>query len=272
MTDKNSSPKYSFKSPRRQYFSLPFGLVSHLLETEFPHLLLKLQKSCKHFFAKKRVIVVDTLIYLDHSNGVYYIKELGSTDRFKILLDKRFQYWFTRILLRRNYSILRPYIYRLTLTELTMSCQNLSQNDIDFLFSNNKMEKLDFYEVTIRDDVGNPVPVDYILAKIPNVTEIFYWNPCEIYSNELLKKLNSIKFNYKLTEFRIVMQQTSEEIDAEILEEFIKRNLASDGCVSYYLPRNSPEIETVKTKLQQIVDGWVSTDGKKPRCYIRTLS
>ena len=267
MTDemKNSSQKCSIQFPRRQYFSLPFGLVSYLLETESPHLFLKLQKSCKHFFAKKRVILFGKTIYVNHSSEVYCFKNGTS---FKIVLDKGIKYWFTRIRFDSNYSILCSHIYRLTLTKLMMSWQDLSQNDIDFLFFDNKIKTLEFFKVVIRNDVGNPVPIDYILGKVPKVKKIYYWNRCEIYSNELLKKLNSIQFNQKLIEFRLLMQQTSEEIDAEILGEFVKRNLASDGEVTYEFPKNAPELETVRTKLRQSVDDWVSNDGKKLRYLV----
>ena len=260
----NSFPEYSIQTPRRQYFSLPFDLISRLLETESPHLLLKLQKSCKHFFAKKKVIVVGIYIFVNDSMDKVFCRS-GKEGYFEIVLDKGIQYWFTRIAFSSSYSIIRPHIYRLTLKDLHLCWQNLSRNDIDFLLSNDKTEALDFYEVTIRDDHGNPVPIDYILGKVPNVTRISFWNQFEIYSNQLLKKLNSIKFNQKLKEFILSTSQTSEVIDAEILGEFVERNLASDGFFGYYLPRNAPELEAVTTKLQQIVDM------KKVRFCINTL-
>ena len=68
------------------------------------------------------------------------------------------------------------------------------------------------------------------------------------------------------------MCQTSEGIDAEILGEFVERNVASNGFVSYWLPRNAPELEAVKTKLQQIMDGWVSTNGIKHGFYVTRLT
>ena len=270
MTDEMeiSSPKYSFESPRRQYFSLPFGLVTRLLETEFPGVLLKLQKSCKHFFAKKKVVVVDTLIHQTNSK-VFYFMTTKNGEYFEIAVDKGIQYWLTRITLGYDYSIIRSHIYRLTLTELNICWQTLSQNEIDFLLIDNKIEDFVLHQSKIRDVHGNPVPIDYILGKVPNVTRIKFWNDCEIYSNKLLKKLNSIKFNQKLSVFRLFMEQTSEEIDAEILGEFVKRNLASNGLVEYYFPGNAPESEAVQTKLQQIRIAWISSDGRKPLCYVR---
>ena len=264
----NSSPEYSFNAPRRQHFSLPYFIIAYLLETQSPLLLLKLQKSCKHFFAQKNVVVIGPTIYL-HDSNEFYCSTNG--EHFEIVLDNGIQFWLTRICFRTSYSTIVPHIYRVTLIELTISDQNLSLDDIDFLLSNNKMKYLEFYKVEIHDNVGNPVPVDYILGKIPSVIKINYWNTCEIYSNELLEKLNSIQFNQKLTEFCFTMQQTSEVINAEVLGEFVERNLASDGYVSYALPRNARESNRVRTKLNKIVDAWVSSNFKKPRCVVKLL-
>ena len=52
----------------------------------------------------------------------------------------------------------------------------------------------------------------------------------------------------------------------------MKRNLASDGYVAYYFPRNAPQSETVRSKIRQIVDDWISTDGKKPRFHVARLT
>ena len=263
----SSSPQYSIQSPRRQYFSLPFGLVSLLLETESPHLLLKLQKSCKHFFAKKKLVVVDTTVNFRYSNEAYSV--IPGHDRpFEIAFDKRIQYWFTRMFCEGGYSTIRFYVCRLTLKELSMTRQELSLNDIDYLLSNNKMEEIAFLGVNIRDAHGNPVPDDYILGKVPNIKRIIYGNECAIYSNDLLRKLNSIQFNHKFECFRLQMYQASEKIDAEILGDFVKRNLASDSVVSFCLPRNAPELKTVKRKLKQVVDAMVSNNGKKPNCQV----
>ena len=123
------------------------------------------------------------------------------------------------------------------------------------------MQNLTLHKVNIRDADGNPVPIDYILGKVPEVTYFSYDNECEIYSNQSLSKLNSINFKNKLCLFSLNICRTSEGIDAEILGEFIEFNLASNALVILMLPRNAPGIGTLKLKLQQIVNNWQSPDG-----------
>ena len=123
------------------------------------------------------------------------------------------------------------------------------------------MFKLTLFKVNIRDADGNPVKTDYILGKVPAVTEFCYYNECEIYSNHSLSKLNSITLKNKLIYLALHMTQTSEEIDAEILGNFIEFNLASNGQVHLVLLQNAPETEIIKSKLQQIVNDWQSPDG-----------
>ena len=249
-----SIPQYSMEFPRHQRFSLPHPIILYLLETESPHLLLKLQQRCKYFFAKKKILVVT--------------EEISDLNTYDLSLISTTRYWITKLnCWRRNgYSYLRPLIYRATLSKLCVRYQNLSLNDINFLL-NKKMQKLTFYKVNIRDATGNPVPIDYILRKIPEVAEFRYDNLCEIYSNQSLSKLNSINLKNKLRYLFIKITQTSEELDAESLGKFVQSILASDGQVQLLFPRNAPEIRTVLAEVQRVVKYWQSP-GAGPNFYV----
>ena len=240
------SPEYSIVSPRRQQFSLPLPLILYLLETESPHLLLKLHKSCKYFFAKQNVVVCDEKMkcYRKENEIIFYCRNWLQKSRF----------WLTALdcTWGKCYSLLRPHIYRLTLDSLRLSSETLSLADINFLLSNYKMSELHLSNVYIRDDLGNPVLPDYILEMVPYLTEFSYGNPCVIYSNQALEKLNSISHKNKLKVFALDIHQTSEEIDAEILCEFLTKNLASAAQVEFYFPRRSPEVLKFQANLRDI--------------------
>ena len=262
------APQYSFNSPRRQRFSLPHPLILYLLETESPHLLQKLHQACKYFFAKKKILVAaDAISDFGSPNWNPVLR----CNNFELPLTPTTRYWVTDLYCCRkdSYSILRPYIYRATLSQLHILYQNLSLNDIDFLL-NNKMQKLILYRVDIHDVDGNPVPIDYILGKVPEVTEFGYHNKCEIYSNQSLSKLNFITLKKKLSLLSLSMSQTSEEIDAEILGTFVESHLASNGQLYLLFGPNAPEIEAVKTKVQQVLKNWQSHDGG-PKYSVGTI-
>ena len=132
------------------------------------------------------------------------------------------------------------------------------------------MQILTLYKVNIRDATGKPVQLDYILRKIPNITEITYWSDCEIHSNESLKKLNSIGLENKLRVLSLYIIQTSEEIDAEILGTFVESNLASGGQLNLRLPRNTPEIGNLLSKIRQVIKNW-QTPGGSPCYHVGTI-
>ena len=253
-----SLAEYSFESPRRQNFSLPHFIISCLLETESPSVLLKLQQSCKYFFAKKDVLVFDQRVNLIRRNGEYFINS-RPMDR---ILRKPKQCWFTYLNFGNENPLLeiRPYIYRLTLSKLCIWDADVSLNDVNFLLSNDKMKELHFTRVNVRDADGTPVPIDYILGKLPNLTIFSYENKCEIYSNEKFERLNSIKFFKKFTFIFLQINHVSQELDAELLGNFVKTRVYGRGEISF--KPSAPGLAQLKNQLFRIIDNWVAPDGK----------
>ena len=260
-------PNYSFKFPLRQQFSFHYSIISYLLETESFHVLLKLQKCCKYFFAKKPILIADTRIRDGSTeDGIGLFTDAG----LMLPLTRSNQYWFTNLIFnqRNSYSMLRPYIYRLTLSNLSISDQDLlSLHDIDSLLSNEKLKTLFMVDVNIRDDAGSPVSVDYILGKVPNVIYFAFGNQCEVYSNQKLEKLNSVKLCQKLVYFSMDIFEVSEEINPDILGKFVATNLAPSGHVLLVFGDNERERDAHNEKMEEIVKNW-STPGSGPTYFI----
>ena len=252
------SSKYSFESPRHQDFSLRFNLICYIIENPpTSEVLLKLQQTCKYFFAKNKVIVVHKLLaYVPKKRCFidYYNKKVS------IPLGK-FKYWFNHIYPKNDtwesfYPFITPHIYRITFKELYVGDQTLSMKTLDLLLSNEKMEFLRFFVVDIRDDNGSVVPVDFILSKIPHILQFDFYNPNEIYSNDVMKKINDVKFVNKLKHFILGIGNTSEDLDVGILFEFIKKHAASDAFIKYWDPGYGPGVsKTFKAQLARLVNG-----------------
>ena len=248
---------YSVETPRHQLFSLPFPIILYLLETEVSHLLLKLQQTCKYIFARKRIVIaVGEKLYRPTRNIVHF----ESDHRKQKVPFGRGWYWLTQLEWYGNdcCTTLRPHIYRLNLSSLSIFWSSLSLKDIDFLLSNEKMETLYLWHVNIQDEDGNLVPIDYILRKVPHISTLCFWNPCEIYSNQSWKKLNEIKLFNKFKLLTLDINHTSEQIDPEGIGKFIENNVASAGEIVLYFPPDAPEIAPITNKLQQIVNNWVA--------------
>ena len=252
------APKYTFQSPRPQAFPLRNSIISYLIETRSPLLLLKLQQSCKYFWYKKNVVIVE-----DPINYVY--PGFFAGDRKNLPLEGGSKFWLAQYVGGFHVGFRHPNIYGICMEKLEISNQDLSIHDINFLLSE-KVKILSFYAVNIRDAGGNPLPIDYILRKIPNIVYFYFYNPCEIYSNQSLQKLNSIKFFNKLQTFLLFILQRPEEIEAEILGTFMRNNLASSGEVVFHFSANDPEVGPLKIKLQEIVDHWTAPGGKPTFC------
>ena len=265
--------EYSFKFPRRQYCSLPFGVISYLLQTQSTKVLLKLQQSCKYFFARKSVIVADEdgmYQFDEEKNGIVFCNE----DDKEILLLRKAQYWFTELCFFGDYdfcSNLRPSVYRLNLSSLTVLSAELSSTDIDFLLANNKLEALCLLGVDIHDAVGNAVPIDYVLRKVPNVTSVEYRNNSEVYSNQTWEKLNSIIFMNGFLILSVTIQQTSEELDPQIIGNFIENNMLNDSCAKLYFRADAPELKSMKAKFRQIKKNWTPR-GAAPKFVVKKIS
>ena len=197
-------PEYSFETPRHQRLSLPYPIVLHLLDTPSPFQLLKLQKTCKYFFAKKKIVVSETPVECQREGSSGFV----DANKKQLLLGSN-KFWFTELMSHHHgpahwvtpCTLPHPNIYRLTLSKLSIGHQELSLNAINVLLSNQKMKKLELNRVIILDSEGNSVPDDYILGKVPNLKEFHYFNLREVYSNQSLERLNSLKPFIKLKHF-----------------------------------------------------------------------
>ena len=234
-------PIYSTEFAYRQSFSLPFNLICYIIENPSqPKVLQKLQQTFKYFFAKNKVVVMqESVIYKTKKNKKAYFMDLH---RNPLLLPLgNVKYWFKSIYPSdENWDpftlFITPHVYRIEFTELYMHHDHLSLNSINLLLSNDKMEILYLDSVYIRDDSGNPVPIDCILKKVPHLREINYNNRCEIYSNATFRKIRDLKFVNKLKCFCLGMDEISEEPDADILFEIIQKNAAPGAYFDYWTP------------------------------------
>ena len=244
--------KLLIKPPRRQYFSLPYFVISHLLETPSPSTLQKLQKTCKYMYIRKQVLVIrwQHICVTDpdlDGPGIIPIPKGG---------EKK-QLWLLTLACRgpNSFTDFRPQIYRLSLSYLEICMENLSLNDIDFLLpENNRIRVLCLWHTRIRDARdGSFVPMHYILGKVPYIIKFYYGNFCDIVSNASLEKLNSIKFLGKIEKFNWVIYQNSEKLEAIIFFEFIKANAEPGAIFEIEFAQDLDQNDTWKTQMDKLI-------------------
>ena len=221
----------TFDSYRRQYFSLPFGIISYI--TENPHSaegLLKIQKTCKYFFAKNSIIVTDEEIYHEKTGLHCFFNQ----KTYKALPMGK--YWFNNLTICDYDSFnLFKHFYRFNLQRLILCSSvfsdilDMSFSELNFLLSGLNVKTFALQNVTIRDEKGALVTIDRILAKLPNIIRFDHLENNQIFTNETFRTMNSLVFNSKFRQFQFVIRFIQPDIDFSLLCDFIKRNSALDS-------------------------------------------
>ena len=140
---------FSFISPRHQIFSLPNPLIVYITRYPIssPNGYKKLQQTCKYFFSKMKLIVLDSVV--DNRDKFVYITNGRNIYPFL----RNFQYWITSgIFTKMNFTFRRDHIYRCDLKVILLRGVTLSYHDIDFLLlSNKKLKDVGWRNVTIQN-------------------------------------------------------------------------------------------------------------------------
>ena len=245
----DSNLKYSFESPRRQYFSLPFNFVNYLMNACIsPEVFEKLQKTCKHFFSKKKVIIVD----VDACCGAeYFCYTYGNGDFDKSFsLDGDLRFWLKKQLIihTHTFSPFINYIYRCDLHVLSDFKEDLTFKEICFLLNGGKIQFLLLEKVNIKHDDGTPVSIDLILKQCPKVQTLYYSNLCETFSSITFETLNQLEFKI-IFSLEIVMSHVDGIIDPNTICLFLKNNVYSKASINIVFTYDYPQAEFDKLQL-----------------------
>ena len=87
--------------------------------------------------------------------------------------------------------------------------------------------------MTIRDENGVMVTIDMILAKLPNITQFFYHQNDQVFTNETFRTMNSLVFNSKFRQFHCDIRFIQSDIDFSLLCDFIKKNSGAEFFVTF---------------------------------------
>ena len=172
-----------------------------------PEVFEKLQKSCKHFFSQKKIVVTDFRIHVERiCRYISYGFKNEKNIQHSCQLQKSLQLWLTNtlVLQQSTLSIFMEYVYRCDLEELIVSNNNLTFKDICFLLNGGKIQELTFFSMSIKYDDGTPVTMDVILSKCPNIKSFTYTNICETFASDTFVKLSHVKFSSQIWHFFIM--------------------------------------------------------------------
>ena len=173
-----SLSKFTSTPPGVQRFSIPETIVHYILKHPTSHRLWKkLIQTCKHFFSKNPILVVDSLWH-----------KYGDTLSWTISLNDEIvpieieecpcKLWITSIFtavlddVPQLVSVTLPKVYRCELTELRLQGMTLSYEEFQFLTSSHTIETLKTANLILQHYHGRMVDIDEVLQLVPRAKSV----------------------------------------------------------------------------------------------------
>uniref|UniRef100_A0AC35FQV2 Uncharacterized protein n=1 Tax=Panagrolaimus sp. PS1159 TaxID=55785 RepID=A0AC35FQV2_9BILA len=224
-----------FKSPQIQYFSLPNTYISYIHQNPIStHGLEKLNQTCKYFFANQKVLIFSELaaVYRNGSIRSNKFKKREVLDLLKV--DAKF--WFSGQLFLYSFTCRLDRIFKCTVEYLKLYDTTLMFNEFEKLTAENTVIDFRSYnDSCIEYSDGTIVSIDVLLSMLPNVRHFEYYNNKEIYTGETLQKMNSINFNYILTNFSIRIANPADSFDPKLMCDFCDKNSSTSSLFNICL-------------------------------------
>ena len=163
---------------QNQRFSIPENIVHYLAKNPTSSKLWKkLIQTCKYFYSKNPVIVVDEVRETrDLANNSWNVSSDLWGPRINFILQNcSFKFWITVSLSAfildtpDRISSLIPRIYRFDLEILSLYKISITFDEFRCLTSSNSLIKLMFYEVIMKHADGSSVDLVQIMERIPRI-------------------------------------------------------------------------------------------------------
>uniref|UniRef100_A0A914PMA5 Uncharacterized protein n=1 Tax=Panagrolaimus davidi TaxID=227884 RepID=A0A914PMA5_9BILA len=246
----------------RQSFDLPGTIMFYILmNPKTAAFYQKLIKSCKYFFIKNPILIVNHLFH----NDIYSVHVRWIVNRKPFDLSKlTCKVWITDKLdiypgKKHNQSILSslmPKLYRCDVKELNLSEQVITFHDLSLLIS--FAEVIYFYNVTFKNENGSNVALEEVVEIAVNAKNI------KILSNTALTNISSKTFNelLKIPHFTqldyFCMEKIPHTFDIEAFYVFMKNNRTT----KFRLHFDDSVSQVYKNRTEEIVDEILATKGQ----------
>ena len=243
----------TFASARRQHFSLPFDVMKYVTANpRSPGSLVKLQKTCKHFFSQNKVVVVkQEMSYLDADLTVIHtLNHIRFRQKYNFGQCK---FWLLGVFGAGTGSRLMEDIYRCNLKHLFLNDKNLSKKEFDFLVEGSHLEGFRFNYVTVYEENGSLVTCDRILAQLPNIRLFQYESADEVFTTQTFQRMNALQFKFKLYRFDLAIYGLPRDAKYLLLCDFIKSNLEISALSQIWFRLAIENAETIKSTLESAI-------------------
>ena len=173
---RNENSIYNFDHPRRQNISLPYNYSGYIFKNYTPKAYKNLVKTCKQFFGRERLIVVEALRIFNHKikmDDVYLALSVKALNANKIKL------WITESLYYNNFqniindvSFFLKIIYQFNGTMIEIYGQRLTIDDYMMLVASKKLEDIDLRKCKVENNDGSLVSVETLFRPLTNIEDL----------------------------------------------------------------------------------------------------
>uniref|UniRef100_A0A914PWR4 Uncharacterized protein n=1 Tax=Panagrolaimus davidi TaxID=227884 RepID=A0A914PWR4_9BILA len=160
-----------FQGPYRpQKWPFKYSLINYItMNPSNSKAWQKLIQTCKFFFAKNPVLVIEKLSSIF---GREWRASLNGFEKDVNFASIHSKFWVTDQFFSFYFSVssVISYLYQVHAKTLKISKQTILYND--YLFISSKVEDIDLYQVTVKKEDGTIVPLEELVEVLPKIKEI----------------------------------------------------------------------------------------------------
>ena len=173
----NPQQEFTFQKPRLQAFNLPYGMMTFVTQKNANHVVYsKLITTCKHFFAKNPLLMVEDVFYSQCSLDYNMLfKNKGISLSLESLQASKSKLWITQQItfLRSQVKIAASNIvkklYRFDGSQLWICGQELTLQEYMVLTLSKNLSYVNLFQSTFLNDDGTFASVKSLVDPIQNV-------------------------------------------------------------------------------------------------------
>uniref|UniRef100_A0A914QSZ3 Uncharacterized protein n=1 Tax=Panagrolaimus davidi TaxID=227884 RepID=A0A914QSZ3_9BILA len=268
MIGRNSKRAKFMATYYHQNPSIPDSLVFHIAKNpKTAELYLKMVKTCKYFFVKNPILVIDKNLNYDDSQWTIEKTpyNINQTTSKLWIADNLTVDSFTAA--TKDQNILTPVIpkiYRCDVCMLSLQKQVISYRDLPLLTSS--AERIYFDQVVVKHEDGSNVDVQKIVEIASNATSIHITHPT--ITSKTMEELLKIPHFPTLRDF--ILENVPEVFDIEAFYVHMKKNKTTNFDLDF----DESISDGYMKRLDEITDEIIATkefDYKPSLLYFRGL-
>uniref|UniRef100_A0A914PIW9 Uncharacterized protein n=1 Tax=Panagrolaimus davidi TaxID=227884 RepID=A0A914PIW9_9BILA len=250
--------RHNFGGPfRRQSWPFRDTLINYITKTPSnSKAWQKLIQSCKYFFAKNPVLVIENLWWDEEDWCASLNNDAGPVDFTKISL----KFWITNKFSAtcappgNGISLIIPKIYKCGVKYLSLVKDVISYKDFSFLFSN--LENIVLRDNIVKNSDGSIVPFEKIFAVLPKIKECYFYDKIDssCITKNTIKELLQIPHFSKIN--KLYFYQIPETFDIETFFKYSKKNKHTKFSITF----GNSISETYKNRLEAVVDEIIESE------------